>query len=131
MEKRVLMVDDDEAVLFLLGVMMQKEGWNTFDALSGEECLNRIEEIKPDVILLDFNMPGMDGLEVLQKMKERGRNIPAIVVTASAQEEVARLFLKAGAFDFLSKPVKSSDLIFSTEKALKYRILLNRLSEYK
>lgn len=131
MEKKVLIVDDDPDIQLLLKTILEKEGWETASAENGQRCLDMLEETDPDVILLDFNMPGMDGQEVLGKIKERGLNIPVVVVTAITRDNLPLEFLENGAFDFLSKPIKRSDLIFSTAKAYNYKTLWDRMSAYR
>ncbi|MBI5186830.1 MAG: response regulator [Nitrospinae bacterium] len=131
MEKRVLIVDDDEDTQMLLDAVLKKEGWITSQAWNGEQCLSMLEEVSPDVILLDYSMPGMDGREVLFKIKEKGCNIPVIAITAFTIEKLPRDFLELGAFDFLSKPLKKSDLVFSTTKAFNYKTLWDQLAKYK
>lgn len=131
MEKRILITDDDADIQMLLGAILKQEGWITFQAWNGEQCLSMLEEASPDVILLDYSMPGMDGREVLSKIKEKSCNIPVIVITAFSIEKLPKDFLELGAFDFLSKPLKKSDLVFSTTKAFNYKTLWDQLAKYK
>lgn len=131
MEKKVLIVDDDEGVLLLFSTLLKKDGWTVFMAADGKECFEMIEEAEPDIVLLDFQLPDMDGMEILGKIKQMGLNMPVIMVTASQLEELPKNFLQMGAFDFLSKPIQRSELVFSTAKALNHKILWDRLAEYK
>lgn len=131
MGKKVLIVDDDCDVRLLLVSVMRKEGWETLEVPSGEQCLEMAKEARPDLILLDYNMPGMNGRETLNRLRESGSMVPVIVVTAVSSDDLPRHFLEDGAFDFLSKPIKKSDLVFSSEKAFQYKTLLDRLSSYK
>ena len=131
MGKKVLIVDDDPDIQLLLKTILEKEGWKTATADDGPACLELLEEADPDVVLLDFNMPGMDGREVLERIKERRCHVPVIVVTAVTRQELPLELLEVGAFDFLSKPLKRSDIIFSTAKAYNHKILWDRLAEYE
>ena len=131
MKKKVLIIDDDPDIQLLLKTILEREGWETVTAGDGPSGLALLEEADPDVILLDFNMPGMDGREVLERIKERRCHVPVIMVTAVTRQELPLEFLEIGAFDFLSKPLKRSDIIFSATKAYYHKILWDRLAEYE
>lgn len=84
MEKRVLVVDDEEGIRLLYKEELEEEGYDVELASSGEEALERLEADHIDLVLLDIKMPGMDGIEVLRKVKERWRELPVILCTAYA-----------------------------------------------
>jgi CheY-like chemotaxis protein/ribonuclease BN (tRNA processing enzyme) len=102
----VLIVDDDEDLRFLARKALVHAGHTVLEAESGEEGLRLIEIHKPDLLLLDLNMPGMNGFEVLRRLRTResGRPLPVIVLTALGDEESARSSFQFGATDFLIKP---------------------------
>jgi len=102
----VLIVDDDEDLRFLARKALVHAGHTVLEAGSGEEGLSLIEIHKPDLLLLDLNMPGMNGFEVLRRLRTRetGRPLPVIVLTALGDEESARSSFQFGATDFLIKP---------------------------
>jgi two-component system sensor histidine kinase/response regulator len=107
-----LIVDDDPGARFTLDALLFREGYDLAFADSGPEVLAHLDELAPDVILLDVMMPGMDGLEVCRRLKadERWRHTPVILVTSlDSKEDLAR-GLDAGADDFLSKPVNVLEL---------------------
>jgi DNA-binding response OmpR family regulator len=109
---RVLIVDDDRNNRHLLEVMLGPEGVLLMTASSGEEALALIDVAPPDLILLDVMMPGLDGFEVVRRLKanEKTRNIPVILVTALSDRASKHAGLEAGADDFLSKPVDRAEL---------------------
>ena len=102
----VLIVDDDEDLRFLARKALLRSGHTVLEADSGEEGLKSVDINKPDLVLLDLNMPGMDGFEVLKRLRlsETGRSLPVIVLTALGDEESARSSFQSGATDFLNKP---------------------------
>jgi CheY-like chemotaxis protein/phosphoribosyl 1,2-cyclic phosphodiesterase len=103
---RVLIVDDDEDMRILARKALVRTGHIVIEAENGEEGLELIEIHKPHLLLLDLNMPGIDGFEVLRRLRARetGRTLPVIVLTALGDEESARSSFEFGATDFLSKP---------------------------
>jgi len=108
----ILVVDDDEFNLKLLKVPLVAEGYAVRTAASGEEALASVAEQLPDLILLDVMMPGIDGFEVLRRLKAdaRFRSIPIIMVTALEDRESRLKALEAGAEDVFTKPVSRAEL---------------------
>jgi CheY-like chemotaxis protein/phosphoribosyl 1,2-cyclic phosphodiesterase len=102
----VLIVDDDEDLRVLARKALVRAGHRVIEADNGEEGLKLVEIQRPHLVLLDLNMPGMDGFEVLRTLRSRetGRSLPVIVLTGSGDEETARSSFQSGATDFLSKP---------------------------
>ncbi len=100
-KKRVLVVDDEAAICRIVGIGLRVLGYDVITSGSGEEGLGLIESEKPDIMLLDVFMPGMDGFEVLKKLRETSK-LAVIVFSAhnSSCEEAMRL----GANDFIAKP---------------------------
>lgn len=102
----VLVIDDDEDLRLLARKALTKAGHRVLEASSGEEGLHLTDSQKPDLMILDLNMPGMDGFEVLRRLRTReaARPLPVIVLTALGDEESARRSFEFGATDFLVKP---------------------------
>jgi CheY-like chemotaxis protein/phosphoribosyl 1,2-cyclic phosphodiesterase len=102
----VLIVDDDEDLRVLARKALVRAGHRVIEADNGEQALELVDVHKPHLLLLDLNMPGMDGFEVLRRLRSReaGRSLPVIVMTALGDEESARSSFQVGATDFLNKP---------------------------
>jgi len=110
---RVLAADDDEQVLAVLSAILGSAGHTVLLARSGEECVRVAQSELPDIILLDVNMPGMDGFATAEALAGRGetRNIPIVMVTGLIDGKDRLRALKAGAVDFLSKPFRPDELV--------------------
>src|ERR1700754_1730511 len=106
MTARVLVVDDILSNVKLLEAKLTAEDFEVASAFNGVECLPRIEECIPDIVLLDVMMPGMDGFEVCRRIKSNPRtaHVPVVMVTALDQPSDRVTGLDAGADDFLTKP---------------------------
>ena len=102
---RILVVDDEPDVVDMLREYLSHAGFSVDTALNGMEALRLIQHARPDAILLDINMPGMPGMEVLQHIRARDSTIPVIMVTSVTDLGLAQATLKAGAFDFVMKPI--------------------------
>lgn len=109
---RVLVVDDQPANVRLMEAILLPRGYDVRTARSGEEALASIAEDPPDLVLLDIVMPGLDGYEVCQRIREQKDTayLPVVMVTASGDEQKVRA-LEAGADDFLTKPINQSELL--------------------
>lgn len=107
---KVLIVDDDPDTLFTLNEMVQATGCNTYLAKSGFECLKILEQIKPDLIMLDIMMPEMDGFQTLKNIRTNTdlEGIPIYAVTAKAMVGDKEIILKHGFNDYIPKPVHSA-----------------------
>ena len=110
---RVLAADDDEQVLAVLSAILGSAGHTVLLAKSGAECVRVAQSELPDIILLDVNMPGMDGFATAEALAGRGetRNIPIVMVTGLIDGKDRLRALKAGAVDFLSKPFRPDELV--------------------
>jgi two-component system response regulator (stage 0 sporulation protein F) len=101
---RILVVDDERPVADVLSEYLQSQGYTTHTAGSGAEALAVVERERPDLVLLDIRMPGIDGLEVLRRLRQADRRPAVIMVTANEDLALARESLKTGAFDYVAKP---------------------------
>jgi DNA-binding response OmpR family regulator len=107
-KKKVLVVDDERAILTVLSIKLRVSGYHVVTASSGEEGLALIKSGRPDIMLLDVIMPGMDGFEVLEKVRAVSE-LPVIVF--SARPENSEKALKLGANDFLAKPMDVDEMV--------------------
>ncbi len=112
-----MIVDDDEQLRQTLARRFQRHGMTVIEAASGEQALTKAAQSRCDVALLDLHLPGMSGIEVLEKLKERQPELEAIMLTAHGSIETAILAMKRGAYDYLSKPFHLPELEIHIEKA--------------
>jgi UDP-3-O-acyl N-acetylglucosamine deacetylase len=118
MEKKVLIVDDDESVVQSIEGVLGDEGFGVTKASSGEEAIKVFQEEKPDVTLLDIWMPGMDGIEVLKRLKWIAPECEVIMISGHATISTAMTAVKLGAFDFIEKPLSLDLLLMTIRRAL-------------
>jgi two-component system NtrC family sensor kinase len=129
-ENTVLVIDDEEVIVKRLKKFLEKEGYAVFTALNGKEGLAVIASNKIDVVITDIRMGDMDGIEVIQKAKKLYRDIEGIVVTGHTDQELTVRSLRAGACDYITKPINLDTLLFSIKKATE-KINLNRNQLYR
>lgn len=118
MEYKILLIDDDRKLIDLLVKFMKSEGFVTRTAFNGPDGLSSAADFKPDVIVLDIMMPGFDGLELLQRMREFS-NSYVIMLTARAEEADKVLGLSLGADDYMVKPFSPRELIARIKAAIR------------
>ena len=118
---RVLIVDDEASQRAGLAGMVTAWGMMADTASDGVEALEKLAQIPVDVILTDLNMPGMDGFELLDKLRGMGDSPPTIVLTAYGSVDAAVEAMKRGAYDFVTKPVNIDQLELRIRRALKSR----------
>ena len=120
-KRTVVCIEDEAEMIDLIKLILGRKGFELTGATGGEEGLKQVRRIKPDLVLLDLMMPGMDGWEVYQQMKadEELKRIPVIIVTAKAQsiDKVLGLHI-AKVDDYITKPFGPQELIQSIEKVL-------------
>lgn len=115
----VLIVEDAALLRKLLQKILRAKGYSTLEASNGREGLEMISTHHPDCVVLDLLMPEMEGREVLKEMRDRGLQIPTIVMTADIQETTRSECLELGALAVLNKLPKGEELLPWIEKALK------------
>jgi two-component system response regulator HydG len=118
---RVLVVDDESTVRNALRELLKSEGYEVDVASDGQDALDHIAELPPDVVLTDLDMPNMDGMTLLAQLRERGIHLPVIVVTALSDMRAAVSAMRAGAVDYLSKPVDFDELSIAVARAVQER----------
>jgi pilus assembly protein CpaE len=113
MAEKILIVDDDVNALKLIGYTLHREGYEIIAAQSGQEALAKAEEEKPQLVILDIMMPGMDGYEVCRRLRAAPQTaqVPVIMLTAKSQVEDKVAGFEAGADDYLTKPVIPAELM--------------------
>ncbi len=108
---KVLCIDDEKSILFALSAVMQSQDWEPLTARNVKEGLILLKENNPDIILIDYHMPDINGIEGVKMIRNINQTIPIIVFTIDFDQEVADNFMEAGATDFATKPIKAPDLI--------------------
>ncbi|WP_242392441.1 sigma-54-dependent transcriptional regulator [Anaeromyxobacter oryzisoli] len=117
--RRVLLVDDEPAVLFAMKEVVRTAGHEPVLARSAQEALDRLEGV--DAVVTDFAMPDLDGLALLQAIRERDASMPVILLTAQGSERVAVRAMKAGAYEYVTKPWDVDEITLVIERALETR----------
>lgn len=117
----ILIVDDERDILDLIEYNLKKEGFVVVTAEDGEEGIEKARQVKPDLVLLDIMMPKMDGLEVIDMMRQDAnlKDIPVIFLTARSDEKTEVKGLDRGADDFLTKPISTTKLVSRIKAVLR------------
>ncbi len=110
MKEKILIIEDDEAILKVLHRVLSYEGYEIFKALNGQQGLNNARENHPDLVILDIMLPGMDGLEVCRRLR-LGGTLPILMLTAKDTIQDRVTGLDAGADDYLVKPFEVDELL--------------------
>ncbi len=121
---RVMVVDDDAETLALLREIIAKEGYEVETAEDAETALRRLGEWQPELVITDIHMPGMDGLALLAVVRKQEPDIPVVLLTAYGSLKTAVDAIKAGAFDYLSKPFVVEDIRLVVRRALEHTRLV-------
>lgn len=110
-ELKILMIDDDEQILFALRAVFQFQGWQSVSAKDVPSGLELFRTQRPDLVLIDYHLPRVNGIRGVEMIREIDANVPIIVFTIDESQEVANRFIEAGASDFALKPIKVPDII--------------------
>jgi DNA-binding NtrC family response regulator len=120
---RILVIDDEAAIRESLKMTLEYEGYEFAGAATGQEGLALVERDCPDLVLLDVKMPGMDGLEVLDRLKAAHETLPVLVISGHGTISTAVEATRKGAFDFIEKPFSSEKVLVALRNALNQRQL--------
>ena len=109
----ILIIEDDEKNRKLVRDLLQFSGYRTLEAVSGEDGVTLAAEHKPDLILMDYQLPGIDGIEAFRRIRDASgtAHIPIVAITASAMPEEARKIKEAGFDDFQTKPINVKEFL--------------------
>jgi DNA-binding NtrC family response regulator len=124
MTEKVLLVDDEEEFVETLAERMRNRGMEVATTSSGAEALERVDDEDFDVVVLDLKMPGIDGLEALERIKRRRPDIQVVLLTGYATVEKGVEAMKLGALEFLEKPVDLASLTDAIHKAKATKMVL-------
>lgn len=120
---KIHIIDDEPIIHEVLGDLLTSEGHSVVNSANGEEALEKQSSQSFDLILLDLLMPGMDGIEVLKRLKKIDSQAMIIIITAYASVESAISAMKMGAFDYVQKPFKHDELLLTIERAIDHKNL--------
>lgn len=129
-DSTILVVDDERLVNTILTRYLSKMGYSCVAAESGAEALEKLEQHPCALALCDVRMPGMDGIELLQRIKEYNDEIAVIMVSAVDNREIAVSAMKEGAYDYVTKPFHLEEMLISVQRALENRRLVLESKEY-
>ena len=118
---RILIIEDEEAISTLLDYNLSKEGFETAVAVDGEEGLIKAEEFQPDLLVIDWALPKLSGIEVCRQLRSKPstRNVPVIMLTARSEESDRIRGLETGADDYMTKPFSTGELIARVRAVLR------------
>lgn len=120
MGPKILVIDDDNSLRRVLEYNLQEAGYDVISVASGEEGLRLFEDILPALVITDMKMPGMTGMQVLEAIKERSPETLVIIITAFGAVDIAVDAMKAGAYDYITKPFNREELRLTVAKALQF-----------
>ena len=121
----VLIVDDDLSHRSMLRANLERIGYGIFEVSNGESAVTAVEQEKPDLVIMDFKMPGINGIEALTQIRKFNKETPVLILTAHGTIPTAVLAVKSGAYDFLEKPVNIDSLAVAIESALKFGVIVH------
>ena len=113
-KSRILVIDDEAAIRDSLRMTLEYEGYEFIGAATGQEGLALAEREAPDLVLLDIKMPGMDGLEVLDRLRAMNEALPVVMISGHGTISTAVEATKKGAFDFIEKPFESERVLVTS-----------------
>ena len=128
---KVLIVDDQEDARWILINVMRQAGFVPIPAADGEDALASIQRHAPAVVLLDIGLPDMDGFEVLTRIKLLDKAIPVIMVTGNGKSYDAARAVRAGAWDYITKPFKNKDVLHTVRCALEEKVSKSQVRRFK
>ena len=131
MKYKILIIDDEKNIRDIFSLLLEEEDYSVQTAENGKQGLTKSLSFKPDLILLDMNMPDYSGIEVLAKIKEKTPAAEVIIITAFGTIQNAVEATKLGAYDYLEKPVDNDELLLLISRALEVKRLRREVRELK
>jgi len=128
---KIMVVDDEKNIRDSLGGVLTDDGYSVVTAPSAEDALGALPRERPDVVLLDIWLPGMDGIKALQKIKAMCPDVQVIMISGHASIDTAVEATKLGAYDFIEKPVSLDKVILTVEHAIAHRRLSSEVREHR
>jgi len=122
--RHVLVIDDKRNILHVISAVLKREGYGVITATTGEEAISKLKKNQIDVVITDYLLPGMDGLKVLEMVKEKDPSIPVVLITAYGSIEMAVEAMKLGAYNYLTKPVNYDEMLVLIKEATEKKRLV-------
>jgi DNA-binding NtrC family response regulator len=129
MSRSVLLVDDDAEILNVLGKFFEREGWQVSRAIDAQTCADLYERDKPDVVVLDLDLPGLSGLKLLEVLRSRDPDATVVMLTGHGDIATAVEAMRLGAENFLTKPIELAHMGAAAERAYE-KVELRRRNRY-
>ncbi|MGD9137324.1 MAG: response regulator, partial [Desulfobacterales bacterium] len=130
METTILLVDDEPDIRDVLSLTLSDMGCQVYEAENGDEALRIFKDVQPSMVMTDIKMPGMDGIELLQKIKHENPETEVIMITGHGDMDLAIRSLKNEATDFVTKPINVDALEIAVKRAKDKIITRKKLQEY-
>ena len=131
MSQKILVVDDEQKICLILSQILTEEGYTVKTMNSGEAAIDLAAAFQPDLILMDQNMPGLNGIETMDKIKKSHPEITTVILTAYGSIPLAVEAIKKGAYDYISKPFDNDELLLLIGRALEHKRLANEVNQLK
>ncbi|MCD4814657.1 sigma-54 dependent transcriptional regulator [bacterium] len=128
---KILVVDDEPEICWIMKKILVEKGYEVQTAFNGEQGLEMAEALNPDLVFLDLRLPGMDGLEVLERLKKKIASLPVVILSAFENINAAVRAMKLGAYDYISKPLNVDEMLITLKNALKTKQLMNEVKQLK
>ena len=126
---KILIIDDDPSIRETLEMFLHEKGYEAVTSEDGVKGLEAVQKERPDLVILDIRLPGMDGLEVLKKIKDKDENLYVIMITAYHAMEATIQAMKLGAYEYIHKPIDVDELEIAIDKVVNNRKLNTRLED--
>lgn len=130
-KSKILIVDDEEKIRKILSRLLEDEDYSVKAVENGQKAIAILNFYKPDVILMDQNMPGLNGIDTLEAIKEKNPNLTIIIITAHGEVSLAVDAIKKGAYDYLEKPFDNDKLLLLIKRAIEHQRLTTEISDLK
>ena len=130
-ELKILVLDDEEIIRKSISLFLEKNNYNVVDTGDPNDALKLLEDNEIDIVIVDYKMPEMDGLEVLKRVKKINPNIEVIMITGHGENKIIIEAMRNGAFDFFNKPISTFDIENSIKRTKKFIEINNNLRLFK
>src|SRR5947207_3150287 len=129
--RTILVVDDDESLRRIMELQLQEAGYQVLTASSGEQALRVLEEQAPSLVITDFKMSGLSGLDLLKAVRKSSPQTSVLMITAFGTVQSAVEAMKAGAYDYITKPIDYEELVLVVNRALEHQQLIEEVQNLR